>query len=144
MPEAKKQPPSAGVPPTPEDQAKLAAVAQAGAVAAANEPDPDQASAAAKEAMKGERDRQQLPMSDAELDQIADKFVNLTIQRFEERGAFDPPPDPVAPAMPREAPPAPGQEDAALAAAAGPPDPAGDAAPAPQRTTFAQRFMGVR
>src|ERR1700747_3063244 len=91
--------------PSPEDQAKMTAVANAGAQPAAEAPNPEQATQDAKQAMKDERDRQQLPMSDAELDKIADLFVGKTIAKFEERGAFEPPPEPVAPAVPREAPP---------------------------------------
>jgi len=139
MPATKRtqDPESAAAPagmPGPEDQAKLQAVANAGAKAAAEAP-PGQESDEAKEAMKAERDRQQLPMSDQDLDKIADLFVSKTIEQFEQRGAFDPPPEPVAPAVPREAPPAPGHEEGAAAAA--------DATPVtPQKRTFAQRFMG--
>jgi len=137
MPASKTTPPPAGMP-SAEDQAKLQAVASAGASAAAQEPDPEQATVAAKEAMKDERDRQGLKMSDQELDQIADLFVSKTIAKFEERGAFDPVPEPVAPV---EAPPAPGAEQAAGAAADASAEP--DPSPVPQRTTFAQRFMGI-
>ncbi|HKD16466.1 MAG TPA: hypothetical protein VKG23_01265, partial [Thermoanaerobaculia bacterium] len=63
---------------------------------------------------------------------------------FEERGAFDPAPEPVAPSVPREAPPAPGLEDQAVAAGETPPPGAAPADPPPQpRKTFAQRFMGM-
>jgi hypothetical protein len=132
MPDKPKPPAQPGT----EDMAKIQAVADAGAQAAAQAPDPEQATQDAKQAMKDERDRQQLPMSDEELDKVADLFVGKTIAKFEERGAFDPAPEPVAPAVPREAPPAPGQEEASAA-------PDAPAEPAPQRTTFAQRFMGV-
>jgi hypothetical protein len=141
MPEKRQQQQPQETPaamPTPEDQAKMQAVANAGAKAAAEAP-PGHETDEAKEAMKAERDRQQLPMTDQELDRIADLFVSKTIQQFEERGAFDPPAEPVAPAVPREAPAAPGREEAGAAQAE-----AADAAPVvPQKRSFAQRFMGA-
>jgi hypothetical protein len=130
--------------PTAEDHAKLTAVADAGAKAAADAPTPEQATQDAKQAMRDERDRQQLPMSDEDLDKVATLLVGKTIAEFEQRGAFDPPPEPVAPSVPREAPPAPGAEDAAVAAGETPPPGAAPPDPAPQkRPTFAQRFMGL-
>lgn len=109
-------------------------VAQAG-VQAANEAPPEQAQDAARQAMKKERDRigfDQLP--DAEIDRIASVLSPKLIDGFRAQGAFDPPPEPVAPA-PNIAPPPPGEEPAAAAAGGEPP-------PTPIKRTFADRFFG--
>jgi hypothetical protein len=123
--------------PTPEEMEKMMAVSQKGAEAAERPAESqEQRKSNVKEAMKEERDRQDLAqMSDEDIDRIADAFVGKAIAAFEERGAFDPPPERVQPASPPPAPPAPGQEAEAAAAAA-------EAAPAPQKQSWAQRFMG--
>ena len=133
--------------PSAEDMSKLNAVGQAGAVAAANAESPETAQADAKKAMRAERDKQHLSMSDDDIDRVADTFVGKVIDQFEQRGAFDPPPEPVAAPPP---PPAAGPPPAAADAAAGPPAPAADggsAGPdpvpqAPRKRTFADKFMG--
>lgn len=112
---------------------KSAQVAQAGMQAAEDVP-PEQREAAARQAMKKERDRigfEQLP--DAEIDRIASVLSPKLIDGFRAQGAFDPPPEPVAPA-PNIAPPPPGDEAAAPAGA--------EPAPAPVNRTFADRFFG--
>jgi hypothetical protein len=117
-----------------EQLAKGQQVAQAGAAAAAEAP-PEQAQAAASKAMRKERDRlgfEQLP--DAEIDRIASALSPKLIEGFREHGAFDAPPEPVAPPS-NVAPPAPGGDEAAAPAA-------GEPAPAPVRRTFADRFLG--
>jgi hypothetical protein len=106
-------------------------VAQAGAAAAATAP-PEQAAEQAAAAMRAERDRVKLEMSDEDIDRIASALSPKLLDGFQERGAFDPPPEAVQPPPPPV--PAPGEE--ATAATAEP-------APAPQKRTFAHRFMGV-
>jgi len=124
----------------PDQQEALAKgqqVAQAGAQAAADAP-PEQASAAARQAMRKERDRigfTELP--DAEIDRIANALQPKLIEGFRQAGAFDPPPEPVQPA-PNAAPPPPGEAEAAAHAPA-----AGEPSPRPVRRTFADRYMGT-
>lgn len=119
--------------PTPEEMAKMQQVGQAGAEAAAAAPDKDQATEDAKQAMREKRDEVGLKMSDEELEKVADMFVSKTIAQFEQRGAFDAPPERVqAPAAPT-APPAPGEAA----------QPAEQAPQAPVKRTFADRFMGT-
>jgi hypothetical protein len=110
-------------------------VAQAGAQAAAQAP-PEQAEGAARDAMRAERDRlgfEQLP--DSEIDRIASVLSPKLIEGFRAQGAFDPPPEPVAPpAQPAQA--AAGAEPVQAPAA-------GEPAPAPEKRTWAHRYLGV-
>ena len=108
-------------------------VAQAGAAAAASSP-PEEAQANAAEAMRAERDRVKLEMSDEDIDRIASALSPKLLDGFQERGAFDAPPEPVTPPPPPV--PAPGEEATSAEAAT-------EAAPAPVKRTFAHRYMGV-
>ena len=124
--------------PTPEDTQKMQDVASAGAAAAASGP-PEGASERASEAMRAERDRTSLPMSDQDIDRIAGALSPKLIEGFRTEGAFDPPPEPAQPPA-NTAPPPPGEADGSQA-----PAPAGEPAPAPPRKrTFAHRYMGVQ
>ena len=119
--------------PTPEDMQKMKAVADEGAKAAAEAPNAEQATVDAKAAMKAEAEKQQLAIPDEQIDQIADAFVGKTIAAFEQRGAFDPAPEPVtAPATPAAAPPAPSEQQA---------PPVEQPEPVPQKRTWAERFL---
>lgn len=101
----------------------MTAVAAAGEGAAQAGEDP-------KRAMKDERDRVGFVKLD---DETIDKLGDVLIEKFDLRGAFSPPPEPVkAPEQPA-APPAPNEQSPTEAAAA--------AGPAPKRT-FADRFLG--
>jgi hypothetical protein len=121
--------------PTPEEMAKLQKVSNAGAQAASEADNAEQATDDAKKAMREERDRVGLQMSDEELDKVADLFVGKTIKEFENRGAFDAPPERVQPPAQPTAPPPPGE-------AAQPGAEAEQAPQAPVKRTFAHRFMG--
>jgi hypothetical protein len=116
-----------------EQMEKGQQVAQAGAQAAASVP-PEQAPDAARDAMRSERDRIGFSeLTDEDIDKFAAALSPKLIEGFRAQGAFDPPPEPVqAPA--NAAPPPPGDEGAAAAA---------EPAPAPQKRTFAHRFMGI-
>jgi hypothetical protein len=118
MPDAKQ--------PTPEEAEKMQHVAVAGATAAAAGED-------AGPPMRAERDRQQLPMSDEDIDKIASALNDKNIQSLRELGAFDPPPEAVQPPE-HHAPPAPGEQ---------PPAPGEQPPPAPEKRTWAHKFMGV-
>lgn len=111
--------------PTPEDTAAMQQVAVAGAQAAAAGED-------AGPPMRAERDRQQLAMSDEDIDKIATALNEKNIQSLRDLGAFDPPPEPVHPPE-NQAPPAPGEQ----------PPPGDQPAPAPEKRTWAHKFMGV-
>jgi hypothetical protein len=133
MPAAKK---TAAAPAAPagvgaEQIAQAQQVADAGANAAAAAA-PGEQQDAARDAMRNERDRTGLPMADEDIDRVADLLVTKTVAAFEQRGAFDHPPDPVvAPA------------GAGTAPADGEP-PVADLPPAaPVKRTFADRFMGT-
>jgi hypothetical protein len=119
--------------PTADDQQRAQSVAQAGAAAAASGP-AEGASERAGEAMRAERDRVKLDMSDNDIDRLASMLSPKLIEGFRQQGAFDPPPEPPAP-PPNQAPPAPGEQQQPAAA--------GEPAPAPVKRTFAHRFMGV-
>lgn len=120
----------------PADQtAQTQQVAQAGAQAAATAP-PGEEQAAASRAMKRERDRVKLEMSDQDIDRIAAALSPKLLQGFADRGAFDPPPEPVR-APDNAVAPAPTEPGAAAA-------PAEASEPAPVKRTFAHRFMGIR
>jgi hypothetical protein len=96
-------------------------VAQAGAAAASSSP-PEQAQENAAQAMRAERDRVKLEISPKLLD------------GFQERGAFDAPPEPVQ---------APQQAQTVAEPDTGEP-PATEVPPAvPQKQTFAHRYMGL-
>ena len=121
--------PNAPNAPTSEDQAKAAQVAQAGAGAAASGGDPAQA-------MREERDRVKLEMSDEDIERVAARLNELNIAEFENRGAFEPPPDRVQAPPPNQAPPAPGAGEE-------PPPPADEQPQVPQKRTAAHRFLGL-
>jgi hypothetical protein len=123
--------------PSPEDRRKMEEVAQAGAEAAATGP-PEGATDRAGAAMRAERDRVDLKMSDEDIDRIAGALSPKLIDGFRDAGAFDAPPEPPRPPA-NTAPPAPGETAEPAPAAA-----AGEPAPAPRRQTFAHRFMGIR
>jgi hypothetical protein len=107
-------------------------VAQAGAEAAASVP-PEQAPDAARDAMRSERDRIGFSeLTDEDIDKFAAALSPKLIEGFRAQGAFDPPPEPVQ-APQNVAPPAPTDQ----------PDEATEPTPAPQKRTFAHRFMGV-
>lgn len=113
-------------------------VAQAGMQEAADAP-PEEKEEALRRGMKKERDRigfEQLP--DSEIDRIAERMKPLlvtgVVDGFRAQGAFDPPPEPVAPPPPMAAPTA--EEPAAPVAGQQ------QAAPAPVKRTFADRFFG--
>lgn len=113
--------------PTAEEHQQAQQVAAAGATAAAEGRD-------AGAAMKAERDRVGLKMSDEDIERVAQKLNELNIKAFEDRGAFEAPPEPVH-APPETAPPPPGDQAAA---------PAGEAPPQPpQKRTAAHRFFGL-
>src|SRR5438270_5503699 len=67
--------------PTPADMQKGQQVAMAGAEAAANAP-PAEAQAAATTAMRAERDRTELAMTDADIDRIASALSPKLVQGF--------------------------------------------------------------
>ena len=73
--------------PTAEDMAKVQAVGTAGATAATAAESPEQAKTDAKAAMREEADRQGLKMSDEDIEQIANLFVDKTVAAFEQLGA---------------------------------------------------------
>lgn len=115
--------------PTPEEQQQLAEVAQAGGEAAARGEDPGPA-------MKAKRDEVGLKMSDEDIEKVSENLFGKLASLFEERGAFDAPPEPVRPPEQPAAPP----EPAPAAAAEQTPAPQ---APAPQKRNAAQRFLGI-
>jgi hypothetical protein len=118
--------------PTADDQVKAQQVAVAGAQAAAEGP-AESAGDRAAAAMKQKRDEIQFAkMTDEDIDKLCDAFVT----KLDERGAFEPPPEP--PRAPPAAPAAPGEVSPA-AMESGEPVPA-----APQKRTWAHRFMGYR
>ena len=102
--------------PTSDDVQKGQSVAQAGAAAAAGAP-PGEEQQQAATAMRAEADRQNLKMSDEDIDRIASVLSPKLLDGFEERGAFDPPPEAVQ-APPNIAPAAPGDNAAAAPAPA--------------------------
>lgn len=115
--------------PTAEEMQKMAVVGQAGAEAAAQAETPEDAKPAARAAMRERADAEGLKLSDEELDQVADKMVDKLAAIFEQRGAFDPPPEPVEP--PPTAPPAPSGET-----------PAPTELETPRKRSFAEKFFG--
>lgn len=117
--------------PTAEEQQKITEVGMAGGEAAAAAATPEQASADARKAMREKADQVKLELSDEQIEQIAEASVDKMISQMEQRGAFDPPPDPVQP--PPTAPPAPGEQ----------PQPIGQDAPAPRKKTWAERFQSL-
>jgi hypothetical protein len=118
--------------PSAEDAAKMQQVAAAG-TAAATEPGQTaaQATEKAKAAMKAERDRVQLKMSDEDIDQVAKRLSAVLTADLEARGAFDTPPDAVRPPTQPTVPEAPHNANPAEQ----PPQP-------PQKRTWAHKFMG--
>jgi hypothetical protein len=108
-------------------------VAQAGAAAASSSP-PEQAQENAAQAMRAERDRVKLEISDEEIERIAAVLSPKLLDGFQERGAFDAPPEPVQ---------APQQAQTVAEPDTGEP-PATEVPPAvPQKQTFAHRYMGL-
>jgi hypothetical protein len=90
-------------------------------------------------AMKAERDRVQLDIPDDVLERMAKAISDQNIAALEQRGAFDTPPEPVrAPDEPAQAPAGADQTQADQ-----PPEQTQEPAPAPQRRTWAHRFLGV-
>lgn len=117
-------------PMTAEELQKSQAVAAAGGEAAIAAP-ADRRQEDTARAMRAERDRVDAKLSDEEVDDIASKFI----EKLQEVGAFDPPPEPVqGPA--NQAPPAPSEP------ASSPAEPAQPAPAAPVKLTFADRYMG--
>lgn len=126
---AEQQTPT-NAPPTAEEQAQAQQVAAAGAQAAVEGRD-------TAEAMRQERDRTGLKMSDDEITRVAEKLNELQIKAFEDRGAFEAPPDRVQAPPPETAPPPPGEQNAGA-------PPEGEQPPQPpQKRTAAHRFFGV-
>lgn len=123
--------------PTAEEAAQAQKVGMAGAQAAATAPKGEE-TAAAREAMREERDRLGAPFSDQDLDKIANMFVDKMISGLEQRGVFDEPPEPVRP--PETAPPAPGE---APQQTAEPVVESPTAEEAPRKKSFAERYFGL-
>jgi hypothetical protein len=114
---------------THEQLAAGTEIASAGVEAAANEPDPAKRKAAASQAIRAKADEHKTPMTQEEADMIADALCD----RFEQRGVFAPPPEPVAsPAGAGET-----ETTVAVAAAQTPPEP-------PRRQSWAERFRSSR
>lgn len=118
--------------PTAEDTQKAMEVGQAGAEAAAAAETPEAAPAAAKAAMRDKADQVGLPLSDADIERLADVFSDKTIDKIAARGGFDPPPEPVQP--PETAPPAPGETAS--------PQPVASEVQAPRKPSWAERHFG--
>ena len=114
--------------PTPQE---IQSVGIAGAEAAAAAP-PEQAVPAARDAMRERAEEIGLPLTDAQIDQLANVFADKTIDKIAARGGFDPPPEPVQP--PPTAPPAPGE--------AAPPAPTVTEVEAPRKLSWAERHFG--
>lgn len=111
--------------PTAEDMRQGANVATAGIEAAQNEPDPERRPQAAANAIQEAAQAQGWELTDEDCERIGKAVVG----QMEARGAFEPPPEPVAP------PPAPTGEGSL------PEQPAQvDPPPAPERRSFAERF----
>ena len=116
--------------PTEQETAQGLQVAAAGAQAAREEPDPEKRPAAAAGAIQQAASEQGWTLTDEECDRIG----GAVVKQMEQRGAFDPPPEPVA---------APAAPTGAGTAAAQPPDlPVENLPPAPQHRSFAERFRG--
>lgn len=111
--------------PSPEEVQKATQVAQAGAEAQATGGDP-------RQAMRTKADEVKLEISDQDIDRIAAALSSNLVAAFEQRGAFDQPPEPVQPPDQPTAPPPPGEQ----------PPPAEEAPAPPVKRTFAHRFMG--
>lgn len=107
----------------------LSQVAQAGAAAAASGGDPAQA-------MRDERDRVQLQMSDEDIERVAARLNELNVAEFQQRGAFDPPPERIQAPPADLAPPPPGAGEET-------PPPADEKPQVPQKRTAAHRFLGL-
>jgi len=133
VPRAKTTPaaPPADPEVSPEQMEQGANVAGAGIEAARAEPDPAKRPAAASSAIQEAAQAQGWELSDEDCDKIG----SAVVKQLEMRGAFDPPPEPVAP------PPAPTGAGTLPAQPAAGPD-AIDESPAPQRRSFAERFRG--
>lgn len=122
--------------PSPEEMAKMQKVAEAGATAAATAPEGSDQAAAAKDAIRDKADEVGLKLSPQELDALADALSNKLLSGFEQRGAFDGPPEPVQapPAAPQAAPPPAEQQPA---------EPGAEPPRAPEKRTWAERYMGI-
>lgn len=99
-------------------------VAQAGITAAQAEPTPEKARPAARRAVKAKAQEVKLELSDDDVDRIADALVD----KMDERGAFQEPPEQVVA-------PAPGQTQQQAAAQVGVVD------PQPVKQTWAERHF---
>lgn len=104
-------------------------VTAAGAEAVQAEPDPGKRKAAGARAIRSAAQKHKLEMTQEDADMIADALV----ARFEARGAFDEPPEPVVPPAT-----APEEHQAPSAAAAGQPQPE-----PPRKRSWAEKFRGV-
>lgn len=106
-----------------DDLVAGAAVGQAGIAAAAAEPTAAKAKPAAKRAIAAKAKEVKIELSDDDVDRIADALVD----KMSDRGAFDPPPEPVT-------------------APAGAPPPAGVAPETvpqpPRKVSWAEKFRG--
>lgn len=128
-----QKPPQPSAEDMQRDMQKSQQVATAGVEA-------EQAGRDPKEAMRQEAERVQLDIPDDVMDKFANMVKSKTIEELEERGAFAEIPEPVTgpehtestrehPADARQAEQPPAQTD--------------EPAPAPQRRTWAQRFLGA-
>jgi hypothetical protein len=115
--------------PTPEQAVELG---QAVGQAAEGATSADEARQRAEQAARTTSDKHNLELSVEQIKAIGDGVVTA----LEQRGAFDSPPEPVAP------PPAPPEATAAAAAAAEATAPPAPVEAKPQKKTFAQRFLG--
>lgn len=135
--EASQQPPN-----TPTDEQKAREVAVAGGqAAAAAQQEGQNPQPAAEKAMRAEADRQDLKLSDEEIEKIAAAmtaqaavFADALAERFDQRGAFQDKPEPVQPPAAAPAPPGEAQQATPVEEPSGP----------PRKPSFAERFLGDR
>lgn len=116
--------------PTAEDETKAMQVGAAGAQAAAAAPAGEE-EAAFKTAAKGKADEVGLDLSDEDINKLSEQLFGRLAGLFEQRGAFQPPPEPVQP--PPTAPAAPGEMGAGE-----PPT----EIQVPRKKTWAERYFG--
>jgi hypothetical protein len=132
MPEEK---PTADAPAEPtEDEQKAQKVAKAAADAAKAAPDAPTAIQEAQRAAAEEAERQGL--TDDDVSRLSSQITQNVISELANRGAFEPPPEPVSPPPQGVAPPA--ATDGVTQAQTVP-----QPSPQPRKRTFAHRFMGI-
>ena len=121
--------------PTSEDMAAGGDVVQAGADAAAAEPDPKKRRAAASRAIKKEAESKGWELSEDQANMLAGMTADMVVDKIQERGGFEHLPEPLTP------PPAP--TGAGTLPAQPPPAVAGpDTAPGEGRRKGAGGFAG--